>query len=364
MLAPRVISCVTQSACPPSTASFNADLPAASPESIPTCETARFCSSSSSASALPPAAAMCRAVRPPCSVAISAVHSPLALVGAWASMLSRCARHAARSAASSRSAPRCTVTSGGAAEPSRKLRVSYFLRMCPSRCAAVASAPASAGAAPRWGSQMSLTAVLPRATIMKRSGSDHSLTSSSSERTLEMCTPICRWTPEQAKHTTTPRLIDAHDGLDAPQSAHCWLPSARMILPHTDAEPETELIRGVRTAQPSDEAVAFWMTSTHSATSSDDCACSAIVCCGEITSKTYGTLSWRASRTLTVARGREMDDAAFEGTGSASSQSNDGEPGLLPPPLPQPPPASLATIRSLAERLREMVGVSVIRSES
>eukprot|EP00966_Prymnesium_polylepis_P265742 6138968-Prymnesium_polylepis.1 len=76
-----------------------------------------------------------------------------------------------------------------------------------------------------------------------------------------MWTPICRWTPAQARQSIAPKLMEAHagGGWHAPQSAHAVLPWVCLTRPKTvPARDETE--RRATREQPSSAAVAFWMT--------------------------------------------------------------------------------------------------------
>ena len=138
---------------------------------------------------------------------------------------------------------------------------------------------------------------------------------------MEMWTPSWRCTPAHARQTTTPRLIDAHAGLGAPQSAHASLPSVARTRPHTELATEVaerpSVHDGVRTPIPRVAAVAFCITWSQIAISSCDCAWRVSVVCGEIASKQYGTLICRASFTLSIASGSTTVCATRHGKNSS-----------------------------------------------
>mmetsp|Transcript_3514 Transcript_3514/g.10190 ORF Transcript_3514/g.10190 Transcript_3514/m.10190 type:complete len:256 (-) Transcript_3514:578-1345(-) len=80
-----------------------------------------------------------------------------------------------------------------------------------------------------WGdrmfsSQAALACALPSPSNKATTDRSHTLSSNVRLRTLEMWTPMCRCTPAQGAHSSTPRFNDAHSGPRAPQSAHASLP--------------------------------------------------------------------------------------------------------------------------------------------
>ena len=107
-----------------------------------------------------------------------------------------------------------------------------------------------------------------------------------------------------------------------------------------------------RGAMPRHAAVPFWITCIHSAISSCDSACSSTAPCGEMISKQKGTVSCRASRTVTVARGSEVLCSSLNGSGGGCASGRwyrvDTSlgmhvPGGLPAtPPPAPPPVPVA----------------------
>lgn len=64
----------------------------------------------------------------------------------------------------------------------------------------------------------------------------HVQSSRPSERTLLMCEPRFRWTPEHSMHMRTPKLRLAHSGFGASQSTQKLLPGTRFLIDCIDAK--------------------------------------------------------------------------------------------------------------------------------
>ena len=122
--------------------------------------------------------------------------------------------------------------------------------------------------------------------------------------TFDICTPSWRWIPAQARHMTTPRLIDAQVGFGAAQSQQQSLPATACTVASTELPPPSDKLLDGEAPQPRREAVAFCMTPIQRCISSCDCACSSSDSRGDMTSKAKSNGSERASRTVAVTTGR------------------------------------------------------------